>query len=273
MANKNALPHGALVPIVTPFCRNGAINTPRFSGHLRWLIRTGADGIVVGGTTGEGHTLRREQKFRLIDVAVEEREERLRRSKLQLIAATGSQEFKEAETVSAYAKRKGCDAVLVLPPRTDSQRRIEDFYTALSKSVPGIVILAYNIPWLSHVGLNPDMVGRLVEKGCIAGVKDSSQKKGMLRRWKETNPDVLVAVGSDRLIYYGVHVAHAEAVIVGIGNVLPSVVASMYRTGGQTALRSQEAVNRISHRLSSGGDYVGALKRFMFGTNGSSWSI
>jgi 4-hydroxy-tetrahydrodipicolinate synthase len=256
-------PHGVLVPIVTPTNARSEVDVARFKRHILWLAKREVDGIVVGGTTGEGHKLRREEKGSLIDAAVEVRRGLLRQG-FQIIIGTGSKSFEEAEEVAVHARVKGCDAVLALPPDSDSQQQIESFYSELSKRAPGIALVAYNIPQLSGVSLQPRTIARLVEGGFVTGVKDSSGDKMLLHEWKQENPNTFVAVGSDSLIYRGVHEANAEAVVSGVGNIAPRQLIEAFRGSEQIAALAQQDINRINSKLLATGNYVQALKANLF---------
>jgi 1-pyrroline-4-hydroxy-2-carboxylate deaminase len=263
MADPKYRPHGVLVPMVTPTIKGNGMDAARFGRHLTWLARRGVDGVVIAGTTGEGHRIRKTQKFELIEAAVAARK-KLGRDGFQIIVGTGSHLLMEAEAISAYAREMGCDAVLALPPRTDSQRKVSDFYRALRRDVPRIGILAYNIPHITNAALRPVTVGDLVARGTIMGVKDSSQDTKMLGQWKAANPDTLLAVGSDSLIYHGRHEVGAEAVISGIGNIEPKTVIEAFRSGGQQALLAQRTINLLNQQLSKGGRYIHSLKERLF---------
>ncbi|STY86472.1 Dihydrodipicolinate synthase [Moraxella ovis] len=48
--------HGILVPIVTPFDKNGAVDVPTLQKLVNSFIDKGVAGIVACGTTGEYYT-------------------------------------------------------------------------------------------------------------------------------------------------------------------------------------------------------------------------
>jgi 4-hydroxy-tetrahydrodipicolinate synthase len=260
MSRRSRLSHGVYVPVVTPFTKSGEVDIPKFNVHLAWLMRSGVAGIVVGGTTGEGHNISRGEKLEIIKAAADTRKH-LGASGVHLIAGTGSQDFGESLAIYFYAREAGYDAVLALPPKSSKQDDIVDFYTTLSADIPGIEALAYNIPRISGVELSPRTIGTLVQRGFIAGVKDSSQSAQMLKGWKDANPDGLLAVGSDALILYGRHEIKAEMVISGIGNIMPDAVMEVYKSNGMGAADAQVRINQMSKKLASEGNYIGALKK------------
>src|SRR5215469_10428037 len=49
--------HGVLVPALTPFGAELAVDRPAFLGFCRWLLEEGANGLAVFGTTSEANSL------------------------------------------------------------------------------------------------------------------------------------------------------------------------------------------------------------------------
>ena len=265
MAHNLRYPNRVIVPVVTPFHKDGSIDTPTFKGHIFWLAARGVDGIVVSGTTGEGHKLTVRQRMELIDSSVDARKH-LRKDGFVIISGTGSGELDQASEVSVYAMKAGCNAILALPPSKLMSHDIEYFYIKLAMSVPGFPIFAYNIPRLSNVRIRPHSVAKLVMNGSIIGVKDSSQDRALLREWKKMSPEVILASGSDRLIYPDSRSAGAEIVIAGIGNIIPRAVIKAFKGHSMEATRAQKTISWRNEKLSSTGDYVRALKEYQFGS-------
>ena len=59
------------LPLVA-FDRSGNLDIDACKPQFQWLKDCGCHGIAVGGSTGEGHTLNRDEFERLVDVAVSE---------------------------------------------------------------------------------------------------------------------------------------------------------------------------------------------------------
>ena len=62
---------GIIPPIVTPFTASGEIDEEKIRREMEICLDAGADGISVGGSTGEGPTLRDEELTQLIKIARE----------------------------------------------------------------------------------------------------------------------------------------------------------------------------------------------------------
>ena len=81
---------GAFTALVTPFTPDGALDEAAFRRLVRWQILAGIDGLVPCGTTGESPTLSTEERERLIALTVEAAAERPSRSRVTVIAGTGT---------------------------------------------------------------------------------------------------------------------------------------------------------------------------------------
>ncbi len=63
---------GVIPPLVTPFTADGAIDEAACRAQARFVLAKGVHGVCVGGSTGEGHTLTREELRRVVSLAQEE---------------------------------------------------------------------------------------------------------------------------------------------------------------------------------------------------------
>jgi Dihydrodipicolinate synthetase family len=61
---------GGFTPLVVPF-KSGAVDYDQYAELIEWQIEQGMHGLLVNATSGEPTTLTREEKTRLIQVAVE----------------------------------------------------------------------------------------------------------------------------------------------------------------------------------------------------------
>src|SRR4051812_21296518 len=61
---------GVIVPVTTPFTAAEDIDEDAFVAQLEWIAAQGVQGVVVGGSTGEGFTLSEDELVRLVELAV-----------------------------------------------------------------------------------------------------------------------------------------------------------------------------------------------------------
>ena len=55
-----------LTAMVTPFDQEGNVDFQRASELSKALVKSGSDGLVIGGTTGEAPTLSYDEKLKLL---------------------------------------------------------------------------------------------------------------------------------------------------------------------------------------------------------------
>jgi 4-hydroxy-tetrahydrodipicolinate synthase len=63
---------GVIPALPTPFDADGEIDEAAFGGVVRFMLGKGVHGMCVGGPTGEGHTLEKDEFRRLNAIAMEE---------------------------------------------------------------------------------------------------------------------------------------------------------------------------------------------------------
>ena len=62
---------GIIPPATTAFDRDGRLDEDSVVQQLQWLKANGSHGVAVGGSTGEGHTLHRDEFKILLKLARE----------------------------------------------------------------------------------------------------------------------------------------------------------------------------------------------------------
>ncbi len=181
-----------LTAMVTPFDERGEVDYEQAKKLALALLRSGSDGLVVSGTTGESPTLSREEKLRLFSEVKE-----AVGGRGTVVAGTGSYNTRETVELTREAERLGMDAVLVVVPyynKPTQQGLFEHFKTiASSTNLPCIL---YNVPSRTVTNLSPETVIRLSRVDNIVGLKEAS---GDLSQATE----VLSGVEKDFLLYSG----------------------------------------------------------------------
>ena len=96
-----------ITAIKTPYTSSGEVDFPTYDILVQKQIDAGVDGIVVGGTTGEGHLLSWEEHLILIAHSVHKFG-----AKLLIIGNTGSNNTAEAIKATQNGFAAGMDATL-----------------------------------------------------------------------------------------------------------------------------------------------------------------
>jgi 4-hydroxy-tetrahydrodipicolinate synthase len=160
---------GSFTALITPF-KNGKLDEEAFQRFIEWQINEGTHGLVPAGTTGESPTLDYDEHKRVIELAVE-----TAKSRVPVIAGTGSNSTDEAIELTEYAAKVGADAVLIVTPyyNKPTQEGLYQHYKAINDAV-AIPIVIYNIPGRSVVDMSVDTMTRCFALKNVVGVKDAT---------------------------------------------------------------------------------------------------
>ena len=162
---------GAITAIVTPFAENSEIDEPSLRKLVDFQIRNNIDGIVPCGTTGESPTLEHDEHQKAIEIVID-----AAKSKVPVIAGTGSNSLKEAIQMTKKAADAGADASLQVCPyyNKPTQEGLYRHFSEIAKAVD-IPIIIYNIQGRTGVNMETSTLARLAkEHSNIVGVKEAS---------------------------------------------------------------------------------------------------
>ncbi len=183
-----------LTAMVTPFSQSGDVDYERARQFARALIKSGSDGLVIGGTTGEAPSMDDEERLRLFKEIKEEVG-----NEAAVIAGTTDNNTRHSINLSRKAEEIGADAILMTVPAYNkpTQQGLYLHFKAISEniSIPGIL---YNVPSRTAVNMTSDTTLKLAQIPNITGVKEAS---GMLDQITEiirdAPKDFLVWSGND----------------------------------------------------------------------------
>lgn len=159
---------GVATALATPFTKNG-IDYLAFAKIIDFQLKNGADALVVCGTTGESSTLSDGEKRELIEFTVKQV-----RSRVPVIAGTGSNDTKRAASLSEFAARAGADALLVVTPYYNkcTQGGLLEYYNTVSDA-SGLPFIVYNVPSRTGMKIEPETALKIAENELAAGIKDA----------------------------------------------------------------------------------------------------
>src|SRR4029079_12687953 len=188
---------GAFTALVTPFAADGALDETALRRLVRWQVLAGIDGLVPVGTTGEAPTLTPSERDRGIALTVETVAARSARTRVPVIAGTGTNDTAATIAATRRAAELGADAALVVAPyynRPDG-RMLEAPFRAVADE-GDLPIVVYNVP--SRTGTNVDAATflRLTEHPRVIAIKEASGNLEQIARICRERPrDVAVLAG------------------------------------------------------------------------------
>jgi 4-hydroxy-tetrahydrodipicolinate synthase len=189
---------GIIPPMTTPFDAGGEIDYKAYRAQVRFFLSKSVHGICVGGSTGEGHTLTRDEFKRLIAAAAEELGGRV-----PLVAGIIANSTREAALRARDVEEYGVAALQITPVhylfKPDEQATF-DHFKSLAGSVRQPIVIYNVIPWNY---LSPALLVRIMrEVPSVVGVKQSA---GDLKLMADLLLDVpegkVVLTAVDALLY------------------------------------------------------------------------
>lgn len=263
----NKLHQGVVVPMVTPFTREGEVDLEAAEKIIHRFMACGVGPFVLG-TTGETASIPYAQRLKLVERAVA-----VAGSRVPVYAGIGDNCLANSAEAAGRYLEIGVDAVVShLPsyyPLVPSE--MEAFFRLLHEAVKGPIML-YNIPQTTSMSLPMEVVERLSHLPHFVGFKDSERSHDRL----------LEAAGrmggrDDFSLFMGSAVNSLEALrhgfnglVPGSGNLVPELWADLYRAAERGDWEAGEILQKrlddIATLFQAGrtlGQSLAALKVFM----------
>ncbi len=212
--------NGAVVPMVTPFMADGALDEASLRRLVEAQVAGGVEGIFVLGTTGEGAHVPRESRRQLVAQTVKHVNGRA-----LVFAGLGDVRDGDLSEANEFFAA-GADAVVAHPPISDKVAAPDllAWYEKMLERVAGPLVL-YNMPMTTKVSIPLEAVEKLIGHPKVAGIKDSENNpqrlEEMLRRFGGKK-DFSVFVGVGALMEKGLKLG-ADGVVPSVGNLIPDV--------------------------------------------------
>lgn len=157
----------AVAAIKTPYLRDGKFDLAAYDALVRAQIAAGVDGLIVGGTTGEGQLMSWDEHIMLIAHTVNSFGDRL-----AVIGNTGSNSTREAVHATEQGFGVGMHASLQINPYygKTSARGLRTHFDAVLAEGPAII---YNVPGRTGQDIPDDVVLDLAARHpTLLGVKE-----------------------------------------------------------------------------------------------------
>ncbi|WP_277049297.1 4-hydroxy-tetrahydrodipicolinate synthase [Ruania albidiflava] len=158
------------VAMATPMKPGGALDIPAAQRLARHLVNSGADSLVLSGTTGESPTTHQPEKDELVTAVVEEVG-----TEAMIIAGAGSNDTAHATRIAVAAERTGAHGLLVVSPyynRPSQEGVYRHIRTVVeATSLPAMI---YDIPGRTGVAVGEEILDRFAQHPQIRAVKDAT---------------------------------------------------------------------------------------------------
>jgi len=203
-----------ITAIKTPYLTNGEIDLAKYDELVEIQIAAGVDGIVVGGTTGEGQLMNWEEHLMLIAHSANKFGEQL-----LIIGNTGSNNTREAIKATKYGFASGMHASLQINPyygRTSIAGVKEHFKRVLDIG-PAFI---YNVAGRTGQDLTPDIIEPLAQHEHFIGVKECGGNERIAHYEQQ---GIACWSGNDDEAHDARHTHKAHGVISVTSNLIPGL--------------------------------------------------
>ncbi len=214
---------GLGVAMITPFRENGSVD---FAGLERLVkhLHSGADFLVVMGTTGEAATLTADEQSAVLEFIIE-----INAGKLPIVYGLGGSNTKDVAARMGDFDPKGVTAFLTASPAYSrpTQEGIYQHYAALNEAT-ALPIILYNVPARTGSNVLPATVARIAES-CkkIVAIKEAAGSIEQVMELARLLPkDFLLLSGDDSLLLP--HMACGGHGIISVaGNAFPAKIKEL----------------------------------------------
>jgi 4-hydroxy-tetrahydrodipicolinate synthase len=214
---------GTYTALVTPF-RAGKVDESAFTRLLEAQIAGGVDGVVPVGTTGESATLTMEEHLRVIELAAQ-----VVNKRVKVFAGTGSNSTAEAVYLTQEAKKRGVDGFLIVSPyyNKPSQAGVFAHYSAVAETA-WLPIIAYSVPGRTGMEIGVDTMASLALKHPnIIAIKEAGGSIERFSQLRQALPDNVAILSGDDSMTLPALAVGASGVISVASNLIPKPVGDM----------------------------------------------
>ena len=217
--------HGIIAYPITPFGRDGGVDTATLTALLEKLIGAGVHAIAPLGSTGEAAYLTEDEFDSVVDTTVNTVGRRVP-------VIVGASDLTTANTVrrARYAQHAGADAVMILPVSywKLSIREIAQHYATVAAALD-IPIMAYNNPATSGIDMSPELLAQMfTEIDNVTMVKESTGDLDRMLRIKELTGNTLPFYNGSNPLILDALTAGASGWCTAAPNLRPQPCLDLY---------------------------------------------
>ncbi|XP_008779993.1 4-hydroxy-tetrahydrodipicolinate synthase, chloroplastic-like [Phoenix dactylifera] len=219
-----------ITAIKTPYLPDGRFDLEAYDSLMHMQIVNGVGGVIVGGTTGEGHLMSWDEHIMLIGHTVN-----CFGTSIKVIGNTGSNSTREAIHASEQGFAVGMHAALHINPyygKTSTQGLVSHFEVVLSMG-PTII---YNVPSRTGQDIPPSVIHMVSQNPNMAGVKECV---GNNRVKEYTHKGIVIWSGNDNECHDSRWTYGANGVISVVSNLVPGLMHDLMFRGKNPSLNSK----------------------------------
>lgn len=209
--------------MVTPF-KEGKLDEAAFERLIELQIKSGVDGVVPVGTTGESPTLNFEEHVHVIQLAV-----KFAREKITVLGGTGANSTEEAIFLTLAAEKAGADGSLQVAPyyNRPTQEGLFQHFRSIAKATK-LPLVLYSVPSRCGIEIGVETIQRLTRE-CknVVGIKEAGGTPDRVSQLRDVLGGKFVILSGDDSLTLPFMAVGAQGVISVASNVIPAEVAQM----------------------------------------------
>jgi len=217
---------GVYAALATPRRRESIeADTAALLDYLDVVVRTGVNGLVLFGSTGEFVHFDTEERMRVCSLAI-------KRSRVPVLVNVSHSTLDGAIQLAESACGLGASGVLLMPPYfyryTDQQ--IAAFYAQFVAAFAGqLPVYLYNLPFFTN-SMSAVLAVSLLETGKFSGIKDSSGEWRMFEALlsQRTKQEFRLLAGHES-IYLRARMEGADGIVSGVAAAMPELMVALDR--------------------------------------------
>ena len=234
----------------TPFL-NGEIDFNSLEKLIEFQIKNGVEGIVLSGSTGEGHSLTKQEWIELMKFGI-----KIANKKCAVVAGIGFNITAPAIEYAKMAEDIGVDYILATVPyyNKPQQDGIYKHFEAICNNAKNTKIILYNVPGRTVTDMSNDTIVKLVNDfSNIVALKDATGKLDRVADLKfklsSVRNDFILLSGED-ITQIGFNAMGGNGVMSVVSNIKPNLcktIQELTKDGKfNNALKLQNELYEIS---------------------------
>jgi 4-hydroxy-tetrahydrodipicolinate synthase len=184
---------GIYTPVITPHREDGSINRDALAAQIEYLIASGVQGLINGGSTGEYYAQSLEERLEVASFVKEVVGDRL-----PLIVGTVAIRLPDSIAVAEHAAKIGAAALLVGSPPYSVPTERENALNALAiDRAADLPIMLYNYPGRMGINMGEEFLDRVGRSRNFCAIKESSGDINRVHLLARDYPHIQMSCGMD----------------------------------------------------------------------------
>lgn len=242
-------PRGIIPALPTPFTPDLKVDENQLKSLVEWISGIeGVTGILVNGHAGDVVVLSREERKKILQIAVRETN-----GKVPVIAGISGGGTQDTIEYMKDAERVGATAALVLIPTIltfgFNDEQVYNFFKTIAEAT-SIPIIIYQHPVPNNY--STDVLKKLTEIENVVGIKDTSWNFEVCRKdykaLDEAPRKISKLTGNDLLIF-PTFTLNADGAILGFASLLPEKVIELFSAVKEGDLNKAVKINSLIEPL------------------------